>query len=191
MARPGLFGAWGSEWRLRRGAATYVASLGEEPAEEDVQWLARIATGGDLDRARWELRYARRALGLLVAERDALDDRTGSVVARELTEGLRVDRRIAAAMVRVAERQFNDRLAIYRGVLTSRGAAEGTGVRLGQALLRAGGATGSLAAHDVAHAGDLLAGYLSAANEALRKAIGAAALPADQAPSTLQRGSKS
>ena len=47
---------------------------------------AQNATRGDVDHARWELRYARRALGLIAAQRDALDDRTASVVARELAE---------------------------------------------------------------------------------------------------------
>lgn len=188
MAGSGLFGSWGAEWRLRRGAAAYVAAISEEPADEDVEWLATTAAGGDRDRARWELRYARRALGQLVAERDALDDRTGSMVARELVERLRVDRRIAADMVRVAERQFNERLATYRLVLSSRSATEGTGARLGHALLRAAGGVGIPSEAVVAKAGALLAGYLGGANEALRKAFGAAALPQDERPSAVQRG---
>lgn len=172
------------EWRLRRGAAAYVAALSAEPDEEDVRWLAAVATNGDADRARWELRYARRALGLLVAERDALDDRTGSVVAHELTQSLLLDRNIAAGMVRVAERQFNDRLLVYRQVLSIRNATEGTGARLGRALVLSSGAP-SASAEVVARAGDVLAQYLGSANEALRKSFGAAALPEDRPPSDL------
>lgn len=186
MAGAGLFGGWGAEWRLRRGTAAYVAAISEEPADDDVEWLAATATGGDRDRARWELRYARRALGQLVAERDALDDRTGSLVARELSERLRVDRRIAAGMVRIAERQFNERLATYRGVLSSRSPTEGTGARLGHALLRAAGLHGMPPETNVARAGELLAAYLGGANEALRKAFGTAALPQDEPPSALR-----
>ena len=79
-----FFGRWRDDRDLQRKADTYVASLMREPAEADVEWLARTATRGDADHARWELRYARRALGLIVAQRDALDDKTGSDVARTL-----------------------------------------------------------------------------------------------------------
>ena len=72
----GLFSNWRAEWRQRRQAVAYTATLREELAEDDVQWLGAVALQGDMDRARWELRYARMALGLLAAERDALDDRT-------------------------------------------------------------------------------------------------------------------
>lgn len=173
------------EWRLRRGAAGYVAALGTEPDDADVRWLAAVATNGDADRARWELRYARRALGLLVAERDALDDRTGSLVARELTEALLLDRNIAAGMVKVAERQFNDRLLVYRQVLSIRNATEGTGLRLGRALVLSSGAS-SAPDEVVVRAGDILAQYLGSANEALRKAFGSVALPEDRPPSDIQ-----
>ena len=43
---------------------SYVRDASAEPDEDDVQWLASIAGDGDLDRARWELRYARRAFAL-------------------------------------------------------------------------------------------------------------------------------
>ena len=68
------------EWTLdreqRRRATTYVSALFAEPSEADVEWLSLHGTDCDTDHARWELRYARRALGLLGAQRDALDDRT-------------------------------------------------------------------------------------------------------------------
>lgn len=183
---PRLFDGWRTEWRLRRGAVDYVASLFAEPDDDDVRWLAAAATDGDVDRARWELRYARRALGLVVAERDALDDRTGSLVARELADALRVDRMVAAGMVHVAQRQFNDRLAQYRGVLTARSATEGTGARLGRALLQAAApprhAPGETT---IARGGEILARYLGAANEGLRKTFGSPTLPEDLPPSAL------
>ncbi|HSA55849.1 MAG TPA: hypothetical protein VLE53_09095 [Gemmatimonadaceae bacterium] len=180
---PGLFRGWRGEWRLRRGTTAFVTRISEEPDPDDVQWLASVATDGDPDRARWELRYARRALGLLAAERDALDDRTGSMVARALSEALLVDRNIAAGMVRVAERQFNERLGMYRRVLTSRDATEGTGARLGRALLQAAGAGARPDSEAIARGGALLARYLGGANEALRLSFGAPTLPEDQPPS--------
>ncbi len=87
MALPFLR-AWREERLLRQRAAAYVRTLSGEPEAADVDGLARDVTRGDVDHARWELRYARRALGLLVAGRDALDDRTASVVARELAASL-------------------------------------------------------------------------------------------------------
>ena len=187
---PGLFREWRGEWRLRRGTVAYVAGISEDPDADDVRWLATVVTGGDLDRSRWELRYARRALGLLAAERDALDDRTGSLVARALSEALLVDRNVAAGMVRVAERQFNDRLGMYRRVLSSRDAEEGTGARLGRALLQAAGASPLVDDEAVARGGALLARYLGSANEALRRCFGAPSLPEDQPPSAFQGRSK-
>lgn len=187
---PGLFREWRGEWRLRRGTVAYVAGISEEPDADDVRWLAAIATAGDLDRARWELRYARRALGFLAAERDALDDRTGSMVARALTEALLVDRNVAAGMVGVAERQFNDRLGMYRRVLTSRDAEEGTGARLGRALLQAAGAGLGVDDEAIARGGALLARYLGSANDLLRRCFGTPSLPEDLPPSAVQGRSK-
>ena len=71
---------------FERKAEGFAVVLRGEPAAEDVAWLAHAATKGDTDHAAWELRYARRALGVLVAQRDALDDRTGSGVARAVTD---------------------------------------------------------------------------------------------------------
>ena len=184
----GLFTEWRAEWRLRRLATRYVRSIVAEPAERDVAWLATTATDGDTDRARWELRYARRGLGLLVAERDALDDRTGSFVARQLSEALQLDRRVAAGMVRIAERQFNERLTAYRNVLSARNATEGTGARLGRTLLRSAQNGREPTPDAVIQAGELLSGYVEQANTALRTLFGEAALPEDRPPSSLLRG---
>lgn len=183
---PRLFDEWRSEWRLKRGLGAYVASIMSEPDADDVAWLAEAACGGDLDRAAWELRYARRALGLVVSQRDALDDRTGSLVARELGSAQQADRHVAPAMLRVAERQFNDRLTMYRDVLTSRTPSEGAGARLGRALLMIAG-TARAGDDMIARAGDILARYVGEANDALRKAFGAPSLPDDIPPSALGR----
>jgi hypothetical protein len=180
---------WREEQARRRRASDYVAALTREPAEEDVAWLARFDRGGDLDHARWELRHARRALGLLVAERDALDDRTASDVGRALGVALRYDPNIASDKRPIAEQQLNARLAAYGEALRSRTTAESTGTRLGRALLTftaASDAT-SFPADALAHAGDLLARYLLECNGALREAFGAASLPEDVPPSALPR----
>ena len=84
-----LWQEWLADRALRARADRYARTLAAEPAEDDARWLADVATHGDVDHARWELRYARRSLGLLSAERDALDDRTPSAVARAVLEALR------------------------------------------------------------------------------------------------------
>ena len=77
-----------SEWRSarerQRRTRLVVEGLRREPDEADVAWLADAAADGDADHARWELRYARAALGLIGAQRDALDDRTASELAAGL-----------------------------------------------------------------------------------------------------------
>jgi hypothetical protein len=192
-----LFARWRAERELRRRSLTYVASLLEEPSDADAGWLARAATRGDLDHARWELRYARRAVGLIVAQRDALDDRTGSSVGRALAEAFERDPNIAADRLAVARHQFNARLGAYRDVLTSRPPAARTAgarpagaqtpMRLGQILLAfAGGPVGSTSG-EVPRAGEIVTSYIDAAHEALRNAFGAASLPEDVTPSALLR----
>lgn len=168
------------EWTLdreqRRRAASYVVTLFIEPSEDDVRWLSEHGTDCDVDHARWELRYARRALGLLGAQRDALDDRTASVVAAELARELANDRAVAPGKIRMAERQLNARLAAYGDALNNR-EGEGSGWHLGRALLEFAGHRDAVAPDIVAHAGDLLARYMGEANAALRKSFGAATLP--------------
>ncbi|MCC6317721.1 MAG: hypothetical protein IT361_08525 [Gemmatimonadaceae bacterium] len=146
-----------------------------EPADEDVAWLA-AATQDDRDRATWELRYLRRALGLLVAERDALDDRTASAVAHELTAAMSQDRRVDAPRIRLAERQLNERLSAYREMMAMRGTAEGLEARVGRTLLLLAGAT-RMGPDDLAQATRLATRYLAETGERLRVAFGAATLP--------------
>jgi hypothetical protein len=180
---------WQAERELRRRAAVYVTALQREPPMADVAWLASAATAGDRDHARWELRYARWAIGLLVAERDALDDRTASSVAHQLTAALARDPNIAAEKLPVAQRQLNARLRRYGDALAARRSGEATGTRLGRALLDFATATrGAPPAPDehVARAGELLSACVTDANEALRDAFGAASLPEDEPPSAVR-----
>ncbi len=167
--------SWTLDRDHRRRAASFVLVLRVEPAAEDVEWLSAHGTDGDADHARWELRYARRALGLLAAQRDALDDRTASLVALELARSLAGDPAVAPGKIRVAERQLNARLSTYGDALANR-AGEGSGWHLGRALLAFAGHRDAARPEVVAHAGDLLARYLSEANAALREQFGAAAL---------------
>lgn len=171
---------------FERKAEAFAAYLANEPPAEDVAWLAVAATKGDADHAAWELRYARRALGVLAAQRDALDDRTGSVVARAVAGGFATDPAVDPRMLDVAVAQFNARLSAYRDILQTRAGAP-TSVRLGQMLLAFAGGPIGKDPESVAHAGELLAGYLSEAGTALQQAFGAPVLPDDVAPSAVKR----
>jgi len=172
---------------LQRKAASYVATLMREPERADVEWLGRAATKGDLDHALWELRYARRALGLIVAQRDALDDRTGSAVARVLTEAISKDGNTDASTLEIAERQFNARVSAYRDGLDSRSSGTPVVTRLGQTLFAFAGGAFRDATADVGRGGELLNRYASEANESLRAAFGTAELPEDVPPSAIGR----
>ena len=116
----------------------------------------RSATRGDVDHARWELRYARRALGLIVAQRDALDDRTASIVARVISERMARDENIASEMAETAERQFNARLSAYRDGLGAKAGAP-TSVRMGQTLFAFAGGSFTRQDANIVRAGELLA----------------------------------
>jgi hypothetical protein len=192
-----LFARWRAERDLRRRSVAYVASLLEEPSDPDARWLADAATRGDLDHARWELRYARRAVGLIVAQRDALDDRTGSSVGRALAEAFERDPNIATDRLAVARHQFNSRLGAYRDILTSRPPATRTAgprppggetqLRLGRILLAFAGGPVGPNTREVPRAGEIVTSYIDAAHEALRNAFGVASLPEDVTPSAMQR----
>ena len=171
---------------MLRKSAEYAAALMREPALEDVSWLATVATRGDVDHAQWELRYLRRALGILVAQRDALDDRTSSESLRALLHRMHKDRNVDGDLVELAERQFNARLGAYRDAFTSRGAVPSS-VRLAQNLLAFSG--GPIRTDDpaVQRGSALVAEYLSESNAALRQSFGAAQLPDDVAPSKVAR----
>ncbi|MGH7624697.1 MAG: hypothetical protein ACREOJ_05170 [Gemmatimonadaceae bacterium] len=184
MMHPALWQNWRAARELTRRAASYVAALGAEPDAGEVAWLALAGTHGDRDHARWELRYARRALGLLSAQRDALDDRTASVVAHALGEALARDPAVAAGKLRMAERQLNARLTGYAAALSNREGA-GSGWHLGRQLLEFAGRRDAVPPEDVMRASELLSRYLDEANAALREHFGLASLPEDVVPSSL------
>ena len=162
---------WRSERDFQRKAQRFVTRLLVEPSDDDVRWLAQSATHGDTDHARWELRYARRSVGLITAERDALDDRTGSVVARALADATAHDPQVAREMHDIAERQFNARLSAYRDALTARAGAA-TGARLGQTLFAFAGGSFRQVDEHIVRGGALLGEYLTEANSALRDVFG-------------------
>ena len=158
----------------------------QEPASADVEWLATDATRGDLDHAQWELRYLRRALGILVAQRDALDDRTPSEALRALVHRMQKDRNVDTGLLELAERQFNARLSAYRDAFLARGSGLAT-TRVAQNLLAFSGGPIRSDEPAVKRGAELVALYLAESNAALRESFGAAQLPDDVAPSKVAR----
>ncbi|MGH7664712.1 MAG: hypothetical protein ACRENI_10525 [Gemmatimonadaceae bacterium] len=189
----GLLTRWRAARELRRRAESYMRTLRQEPNAADVDWLARHGTRGDADRARWELRYARMALGRLAAQRDAMDDSTAAAVARRIGDFFARDPDVAGDRRAVAERQFNDRLAAYADAIEARstGGSSPTRIRLARVLL--GFAAGANAGDGrtrpaeplpaETHVAGIVGAYLEEANEALRRDFGAATLPDDIPPS--------
>lgn len=176
-----LWDTWKASRQVRRAAERYALESWSEPPDEDVRWLAREVAAGDEDHARWELRYLRRALAQLVAERDGLDDRTGAAVATALAERLRRDRDVALERLSIAERQSNLRLSRYRETLRERGAGPLPG-RLAMALVQLA-APGRPLRDDEPELAALVERELVAAQERLRDVFGVAALPDDVRPS--------
>jgi hypothetical protein len=175
--------AWASRSPARddeRHAAGYVAALMEEPATDAVARLARLGDG-DGDHARWELRYLRRSLGLLLAGRDSLEDRTASLVGRALAQAVEHDPSAAPNMRAISATQFNARLRAYRETMGQRGAARMPVTRLGERLLAfAGGRPGMPGAEWCARWVEEETELL---NALLRREFGTAELPEDVAPS--------
>ena len=170
--------------RRRRQAGAVVARLFSEPHEADVRWLADAAAGGDVDHARWELRYARRALGLIAAQRDALDDRTASEIAAAIAAAFAIDPHVSPERRPLAERQFNDRVSTYREALQSRGGTIGPADKLGRMLLAFASDSVRTAGSPLARAIELMDAYLGEASTSLREVYGGAtALPDDVKPS--------
>jgi hypothetical protein len=163
-----------------RHAAGYVAALMEEPASEAVQRLARLGDG-DVDHARWELRYLRRALGLLLSGRDSLDDRTASLVGRALAQAVERDPSAAPNMRAISATQFNARLRVYRETMGQRGASRTPVARIGERVLGfAGGRPGAAGAEWCTR---WVEEELELLNQLLRREFGTAELPEDVAPS--------
>ena len=181
-----LFGSFRDDRALLRKSAAFASVLMDEPATSEVEWLSQVATRGDVDHARWELRYLRRSVGILVAQRDALDDRTPSEVLHHLLNRMQKDPNVDPALRDLAERQFNARLGAYRDAFGSRG--HGTpALRVAQNLLAFSG--GPIRADDpvVKRGAEIVGEAMATARDALRQSFGVVELPEDVSPSRLAR----
>jgi hypothetical protein len=181
----GPFAEWRAERAQRKRAAAVARVAMAEPDEDDVRWLAERGASGDTDHARWEWRYARRAFAIVVAQRDALDDRTSSLVAAAIARAMARDPLVASAKRPVAARQFNDRLSAYTDVLRDRVAGLPSAERLTRTLFAFAGQS-ALTPPDLARGSAAITAMLAEAHDTLTAQFGAAVLPPDVAPSALR-----
>lgn len=181
-----LFRTFREDRALLARSASYADALMCEPSTQDVAWLVSVATHGDADHAQWELRYLRRALGVLVAQRHALDDRTHSEVLRALLQRMSRDPNVDADLRDLGERQFNARLSAYRDAFVLRGIGT-PAIRISQNLLAFSGGPIRTADPVVKQGGTLVDTYLDSTHESLRQAFGTAELPDDLRPSQAAR----
>jgi hypothetical protein len=170
------------EQKRRQEAAERFLSTLLRPADaDDVQWLGEIA-GASRDVVERELAFAQRAIGLIVAERDALDDRTAADVAHA----------IDALVAREAEQRreqvvdWLDHWREYAEALAARGRHEPPLRRIARVLLRRVGVPDPLSPQLVRVVG-IVTRDRHVANEALRDAFGTASLPEDRPPSAVWR----
>ncbi len=175
----GFWADWQASRARRQRVEVYLNHLLREPDASMLQWLGLRA--GDADVARRELVFARRAIGLIVAERDALDDRTAADVAHQLAPVVAAEARRDAE----AGRQWAERWRAYTAALAVRGNPESPTARLARVLL-AGAGLAVPAPDDLQHATVFVQDTRAVLNEQLRIAFGAASLPEDVRPSALR-----
>jgi hypothetical protein len=175
----GMWAEWRAQRERSRRAATYLGQLLRPPERADLSWLSSLGVPEPV--AVRELVFAKRAIGLIVAERDALDDRTASDVAHQLAPVLSRESRAAADR----GREWGERWRAYTAALAVRGSVESPVTRLGRVLL-AGAGIADPSADQLARATDFVHETRSAANVALRDVFGVASLPEDIPPSALR-----
>jgi hypothetical protein len=180
--------AWRAARERDRRAKQVAEGLSREPDAADVAWLADAAANGDEDHARWELRYARAAIGLLTAQRDALDDRTAAELAQAITAMLESDPRIAEDRRDLAAQQFNERLLAYREAFQLRNGPITSADAVGRCLLAFASDGARTAGAPLAYAIELLGRYATESAVLLTKAYGEVRLPEDVPPSVLRTG---
>ena len=177
-----LMGLW-TDWRAQRErsrrAATYLGQLLRTPGPADGAWLRSMSVPDAV--ANRELTFAKRAIGLIVAERDALDDRTASDVAHQLAPVITRESRSTPEL----GREWGERWRSYTAALAVRGSAESPPARLARVLL-AGAGVAEPTAEQLTRATQFVLDTRGAANVVLRDVFGVATLPDDIRPSALR-----
>jgi hypothetical protein len=175
----GFWAEWQASRARRQRVEVYLNHLLREPEPALLQWLSALGAGDDV--ARRELAFARRAIGLIVAERDALDDLTAADVAHQLAPVVAAEARQHAETGRL----WVERWRPYTGALALRGNPESPAARLARVLL-SGAGIDAPSTDVLQRATTYVQDTRGALNEQLRVAFGAASLPEDVRPSALR-----
>jgi hypothetical protein len=171
----GLLAAWRRERERRRLAERFVERAGTERVDpSDVAWLE--LHGATATTARRELQLLQRAVTQLVAERDALDDRTAADVAHVLAA-----RAIGAGSE--LSQAWPERWRAYSGAASLRGQPDAPAVRLARVFLLSCDVAPDLALPEATRR---LQDFRTRANAALRETFGEVSLPEDVRPSALR-----
>jgi hypothetical protein len=167
--------------RRQVAAEQYLTALLLPPDVDDVRWL-QSWTGVERQVVERELVFAQRAMGLIVAERDALDDQTAADVAHAIDALVATE----SPASRDPKAEWVEHWMEYRDALTMRGRAEPPLRRIARVVLRRVGVHEPGSAQLVRAVG-MVTRYQNAAHAALTAAFGAAHLPEDRVPSELYR----
>lgn len=174
----GLWADWQAARARRQRVDVYLNHLLRDPEPQQLTWLEGIVGPQVAER---ELSFARRAIGLIVAERDALDDRTASDVAHQLAPVIQGEARRDPGSGAL----WSERWRAFTAALAVRGSAEPPAVRLARVVLDGAGVANPTA-EQVALATAFVQTTRATMNEHLRAAFGAASLPEDVRPSALR-----
>lgn len=177
----GLLAHLRAQRRRQAAAGQYLTALLLPPDDDDVRWLQACA-GVERELVERELVFAQRAIGLIVAERDALDDQTAADVAHAIDAIVANESRA----YRDPKAEWVDHWLEYHDALVVRGRAEPPLRRIARVLLRRVGVSEPGSPQLVRTVG-IVTRHRNAANEALTAAFGAADLPEDRVPSDLYR----
>ncbi len=174
-----------SDWRIardrRRRAMVYLSAITPALTTTDTGWLSAMAPAAGEGHIVRELQFAQRAVGLIVAERDALDDRTASDVAHQLASVINLEARQNADI----GREWSERWRAYTSALAARGSTEAPAARLARVLMTAAGVRAPTT-DQIVRATQHVQSVRGAANAALRMAFGEASLPDDIPPSAVR-----
>jgi hypothetical protein len=179
----GLLGEWRAARERERRARVYLGALLAPPPADDLAWLAAQGGVADVAVAQRELAFARRAVGLIVAERDALDDRTAADVAHALGRVVAAEARRTPA----SGRAWAERWRAYVRAMAVRGGGESPAARMARVLL-AGAGIAAPSRQQLGRVAQVVTTMRVEANAALTAAYGAASLPEDVPPSALVQG---
>lgn len=176
----GLWSDWQAARDRRRRVDQYLARVLHTPSAADIAWLE--AGGAPHAVAARELDFARRAVGLIVSERDALDDLTAADVAHQLAPAIAAEARRDPE----AGRLWAERWRAYSATLAVRGSTDGPAVRLARVLLAGAGVdapSDALLQRATRHVVDARTDL----NEVLRATFGSVSLPEDVRPSAMRQ----